>query len=200
MGRGRRFVFSALSACARRVLPGCVALATLPVSSLAADRVFADGFEHFWKVSAPDVALASTDSTTWNSLKARCDTDLNSVITDIYAGFDWRQAAQDYGLCYAAGTLRGDPKASTYSKKAVAILKTLARSFPLIAPNQNHQFIGFGDGATKAFALPMQPLASTSVRVFTNTANVITYSYTGATQADVTTEFSSAALYPVLRI
>jgi hypothetical protein len=195
-----RSVFAALAVCVRWLQLGCVALAALPNSSLAADRVFADGFERFWKISAPDVAIASTDNTVWNSLKARCDTDLDSVITDIYAGFDWRQAAQDYGLCYAAGTLRGDPKAPAYSKKAVAILKTLARSFPLIAPNQNHQFIGFGDGATKTFGLPMLPLAGTSVRVFTNTANVFTYTYTGATQADVTAEFSSGALYPVLRI
>jgi len=200
MTRGMLSVTAALTARVRGLLLACVALAALPTAALAVDHIFADGFERSWKISAPDVALASTDNSVWSSLKARCDTDLNSVITDIYAGFDWRQAAQDYGLCYAAGTLRGDPKAPAYSKKAVAILKTLARSFPLIAPNQNHQFIGFGDGATKAFALPMAPLAGTSVRVFTNTANVITYTYTGATQADVTIEFSSGALYPVLRV
>ena len=200
MTRGRSSVFAALSTCVRRLHLGCVVLAAMPVASLAADRVFADGFERFWKVSAPDVAIASTDDSVWNSLKARCDTDLDTVITDIYAGFDWRQAAQDYGLCYAAGTLRGDPNAPTYSKKTVAVLKTLARSFPVIAPNQNHQFIGFGDGARKAYTLPMTPLAGTTVRVFTNIANVITYTYTGATQADVTNEFSSGALYPVLRI
>ena len=200
MTRGMCSVLAALTSCVRRLQLGCFALAVLPISSLAADRVFADGFERFWKVSATDVAIASTDNTVWNSLKSRCDTDLDSVISDIYAGFDWRQAAQDYGLCYSAGTLRGDPKAPAYSKKAVAILKTLARSFPLIAPNQNHQFIGFGDGATKSFALPMTPLAGTAVHVFTNTANVLPYSYTGAALADVTTEFSSGALYPVLRV
>jgi hypothetical protein len=200
MTTGLRSVFAALSACTRRLQPACLVLAATPVSSLAADRVFADGFEHLWKVSATDVAIAASDGTVWNSLKARCDTDLDSLIGDIYAGFDWRQAAQDYGLCYAAGSLRGDPKAPAYSKKAVAILQTLARSFPVIAPNQNHQFIGFGDGATKAFALPMAPLAGTTVHVFTNTANVIPYTYTVATQPDVTADFSSGGLYPVLRI
>jgi len=59
------------------LLLGCFALAALPISSLAADRVFADGFERFWKVSATDVAIASTDSTVWNSLKSRCDNDLD---------------------------------------------------------------------------------------------------------------------------
>ena len=187
MTRGMRSVFAAL-------------VAAMPIAALAADNIFADGFERFWKVSAADVEIASNDDSVWTSLKARCDNDLDSVIADIYAGFDWRQAAQDYGLCYAAGTLRGDVKASTYSKKAVAILKTLARSFPVITPNQNHQFLAFGDGATKTFTLPMPPLAGTSVRVFTNTANVLPYSYAGATQADVTADFSSGGLYPVLRI
>jgi hypothetical protein len=175
-------------------------LAAAPVSAPAADRVFADGFERLWKVSATDVAIAASDDAVWNSLKARCDRDLDSLIADIYAGFDWRQAAQDYGLCYAAGTRRGDPKTSAYSKKAVAILKTLARTFPVIKPNQNHQFIGFGDGTKKTFALPLQPLAGTTVRVFTNTANVLTYAYTTATQTEVTADFSSGGLYPVLRI
>ena len=186
----------------RRVLKlACMAVAAAaPIPAVAADHVFADGFERVWKVSAADVEIASTDNSVWNSLKARCDTDLDSVIGDIYAGFDWRQAAQDYGLCYAAGSLRGDPKASTYAKKAVAILKTLARSFPVITPNQNHQFVAFGNGTTKTFTLPMAPLTGTTVRIFTNAADVLTYSYTVSTQSDVTADFSSGGLYPVLRI
>ena len=179
----------------------CLSVASLLAApAWAVDRIFFDSFEHVWKVSATDVAIASTDDSVWNDLKSRCDTDLDSIITDIYAGFDWRQAAQDYGLCYAAGGLRGDPKAPAYSKKAVAILKTLARSFPVIASNQNHEFIGFGDDTKKVFTLPMTPLAGTKVRVFSNDVAVNTYAYSGPTQADVTTEFSSDKLYPVLRI
>ena len=152
------------------------------------------------KVSQPDVEIALADDSVWTSLKASCDSDLNSVITDIYAGFDWRAAAQNFGLCYNVGVRRGDPQALTYSKKAAAILKTLARSFPLIAPNQNHQFIGFGDGSTRIFTLPMTPLAGTTVHVFTNTAAVSAYTYSATPLAGVTQEFSSGALYPVLRI
>src|ERR1700742_2344820 len=166
----------------------------------ASDHIFADSFEFTTKVSLADVQQAFTDDSVWASLKSRCDDDLNNVITDIYAGFDWRQAAQDFGLCYNVGTLRGDPKAPTYSKKAVAILKTLARSFPLIAPNQNHQFLAFGNGTTKSFTLPMTPLAGTTVNVFSNQTSVATHTYSSTGLPDVTQEFSSGALYPVLRI
>jgi len=166
----------------------------------ASDHIFIDGFEFVSKVAQPDVEIAFTDDAVWASLKSDCDSDLNNVITDIYAGFDWRQAAQNYGLCFDVGRLRGDPKAATYSKKAVAVLKTMARSFPLIAPNQNHQFLAFGDGATKTFTLPMTPLTGTTVKVFSNATAVSSYTYSAAGQQDVTQEFSSAALYPVLRV
>jgi Heparinase II/III-like protein len=187
MGKGFRF--------------GCFALVcAMPISSWAVDHIFADGFEHFWKVSLPDVQTAATDNSVWTPLKARCDADLNSVIGDIYAGFDWRQAAQDYGLCYAAGTLRGDPNAPTYSKKAVAILKTLARTYPVIASNQNHQFLAFGDGTRKIFTLPMTPLTGTTVHVYSNNTAVSSFTYSGTTQVGVTPAFDSGTLYPVLRI
>jgi hypothetical protein len=179
----------------------CFALACAsPLSSRAADPIFADGFERLWKVAQADVEIASTDNSVWTPLKARCDSDLNSLISDIYAGFDWRQAAQDYGLCYAAGLLRGDPKTPFYSKKTVAILKTLARTFPVIAPNQNHQFLAFGDGTKTTFTLPMTPLTGTTVHVFKNTAAVGSFTYSGPTLEGVTQEFDSSALYPVLRI
>lgn len=190
---------------ARRTRLAAIALFALafatPISSWAVvDHIFTDGFERFWKVSLADVQIAATDNSVWSDLKDLCDTDLNSVINDIYAGFDWRQAAQDYGLCYAAGGLRGDPKAPTYSKKAVAMLKTLARTFPVIADNQNHQFLAFGDGTTKKFTLPMTPLSGTNVHVFSNTAVTHSFTYSGTTQIGVTPEFDSDHLYPVLRI
>jgi hypothetical protein len=166
----------------------------------ASDHIFADSFELGSKIAQADVEQAFTDDAVWATLKSRCDGDLNDVITDIYAGFDWRQAAHDFGLCYNVGSLRGDPKAPTYSKKAVAILKVLARSFPLIAPNQNHQFLAFGNGSTKVFTLPMTPLAGSSVSVFSNATAVTSFTYSSAGQPDVTQEFSSGALYPVLRI
>jgi len=166
----------------------------------ASDHIFADSFEFGSKIAQADVEQAFTDDSVWAKLKSRCDGDLNDVITDIYAGFDWRLAAHDFGLCYNVGSLRGDPKAPTYSKKAVAILKVLARSFPLIAPNQNHQFLAFGNGSTKVFTLPMTPLAGTSVSVFSNVTAVTSFTYSSAGQPDVTQEFSSGALYPVLRI
>ena len=182
----------------RLLLPGLLLGLVMPAA--AADRVFADGFERYWKVSQPDVEIAAADDTVWNSLKARCDSDLDSVISDIYAGFDWRQAAQDYGLCYAAGSLRGDANVPLYSKKAVAMLKTLARSYPVIASNQNHQFLAFGDGTRKAFTLPITPLAGATVHVYTNAATVTPFVYSGPTQTGVTQEYDSTALYPVLRI
>ena len=66
-----------------------------PLSLHAADHIFSDSFERaISKVAQPDIELALADDSVWAGLKSRCDTDLNSVIADIYAGFDWRQAAQ----------------------------------------------------------------------------------------------------------
>lgn len=189
----------AVSLFARSLLLLCVTSAE-SAYAVASDHIFADGFEFRTKVAQADVEQAFTDDSVWATLKSSCDNDLNDVITDIYAGFDWRQAAHDFGLCYNVGTLRGDPKAPTYSKKAIAMLKTLARSFPVIASNQNHQFLAFGNGSTKTFTLPMTPLAGTAVSVFTNTAAVTSFTYSAAGQIGVTQEFDSGALYPILRI
>ena len=187
-----------MSIFARSMLLLC-AVSVVPIAH-ASDHIFADGFEIGTKVSQADVEQAFTDDSVWATLKSRCDGDLNDVITDIYAGFDWRQAAHDFGLCYNVGTLRGDAKAPTYSKKAIAMLKTLARSFPVIAPNQNHQFLAFGTGSTKSFTLPTTPLAGTTVSVFSNTTTVASFTYNAAGQIGITQEFDSGALYPVLRV
>jgi Heparinase II/III-like protein len=177
------------------------------ISSLAADHVFSDGFERSWKVSQADVESASTDNSVWTPLKARCDSNLSQLINDIYAGFNWRESAQDFGLCAAAGGLRGDPKAPVYATKAVAIMKTLSRTFPVIPsdennhiPNQNHQFLAFADGTTKTFTLPMTPLTGTKVQVFTNTWAVSQFTYSNIPLEQVTAGYDSSALYPVLRI
>jgi len=179
---------------------GMLACATAAAAAQAGDHIFADSFERISKVARPDVEIAMADDNVWNALKARCDQDLNNLINDIYAGFNWRQAAQDYGLCYNVGTLRGDVKAPTYSKKAIAILKTLSRTFPVIAASQNNQFIGFGDGSKTAFTLPMTPLAGFTVNVFSNTAAVTPYTYSTTPVQGITPAFDSGALYPVLRI
>ena len=179
------------------------------VLALSGDEIFIDSFEIFSKIALPDIIATAGDSAAWVTLKADCDANLNKVMSDSYAGFDWRAAAQNYGICYNVALLKHDPHAPLYSKKAVAVLRTLARNFPIIfsnpnpaifVSNQNHQFLAFGDGATKVFALPMVPLAGTTVGVFVNTAAVNTFTYSGATQVGVTQKFDSGALYPVLRV
>jgi hypothetical protein len=196
---GCRQLRKIMPACAWSLVIGLMASARAFVAT-SGDEIFVDSFETFSKIALPDILATQSDSAAWATLKANCDTNLNRVIGDGYAGFDWRAAAQNYGICYNVALLKRDPQAPLYSKKAVAILKTLARSFPVIAPNQNHQFLAFGDGTTKSFALPMPPLAGTTVRVFVNTASVKTFTYSGATQAGVTQEFDAGALYPVLKI
>ncbi|QBB71179.1 hypothetical protein ELE36_12905 [Pseudolysobacter antarcticus] len=186
----------------RQVFFGIVAwtATTIFAHAQSADHIFADSFEFTTKLAQPDIAIAFSDASVWTPLKARCERDLATVIEDIYAGFDWRQAAQDYGICYNVALMKGDARAPLYSKKAVAILKTLSRSFPVIAVNQNHQFLGFGDGLKKSFTLPMPPLAGAVVRVFENTAAVTQFTYTSTPQQDITQQFDKRALYPVLRI
>jgi len=173
--------------------------ATTPLH--AADAIFANGFEApATKIAEPDIQIAMTDPAVWSATRARCDSNLNKVQKDIYAGFDWRQYAQDYGICYNVARRTGDPKAAAYSKKAVAMLKTLARTYPVIADNQNHQFLAFGDGTTTTFALPMPVLAGTQVRVFTNPAAVSSHTYSATPLAGITPDYDSGTLKPVLRI
>jgi hypothetical protein len=109
----------------------------------------------------------------WTAIKGRCDAYLNEVIDQQYdgnyAGWGYRDAAEDYAWGYLVSKKNGDTASATkYGKKGLAMAKVLSRhccyygSVPYLS---TYQFIGQGDGHTTSFALPMTLMASTDVAV-----------------------------------
>lgn len=114
----------------------------------------------------PDrLASLSAGGSEWNAIKHYCDDSLNLVIGPDYAGWGWRTAVENFSEAYLV-TLPIDPAlAAKYGKKALGMMKVLARDNNYGGPDCG-QLIGLGDGATKTFPLPMTPLTGTTVTVF----------------------------------
>lgn len=126
-----------------------------------------------------DIQAIANDSTAWNALKTRCDNNLNVIVQGAYGGFDnsysagaWRDASKDYGTCYNVAKFKGDTvNADRYSKKAVALMKAMARDHwyllldgsgnPIVKPA--HEFVAIADGVTTQFPLRMAPAGPVSV-------------------------------------
>src|SRR6478609_3683262 len=113
MSISKRLAAPSIAAMARAIAITLGAAAPLH----AADGIFANGFETpVTKIAEPDIEIALADPSVWADVQGNCDANLNKVLSDIYAGFDWRQYAQDYGICYNVALRTGDPKAAAYSK------------------------------------------------------------------------------------
>jgi hypothetical protein len=129
----------------------------------------------------PDrLASLSAGGSEWNSIKQYCDDNLNLVIGPDYAGWGWRTAVENYSAAYRV-TLPNNPAlAAQYGKKALAMMKVLARHHNYGGPDCA-QFIGLGDGSTKTFALPMTPLTGTTITLLTAPVSDTAFTYSGPT-------------------
>jgi hypothetical protein len=142
----------------------------------------------------------------WTALKNKCDTNLNKIIasgySDAYAGWDWRAAAEDYATCYnVAKFLNLDANTiSNYSKKAIAVMKVLARHHWYRNINGGTEaegtveYLALGNGATTVFALPRTPMPTPAVKVYLTPATELPIAYT-SNRASVSSGFC-----PVLKI
>lgn len=71
--------------------------------------------------------LSASGNAEWTTIKKYCDDNLNKVIGADYAGWGWRTAVENYTAAYRV-TLPKDPTlAASYGKKAIAMMKVLAR-------------------------------------------------------------------------
>jgi hypothetical protein len=127
------------------------------------------------------LAALSAGSSEWNSIKQYCDGNLNKVIGPEYAGWGWRTGIENYATAYRVMLPKDAALADKYAKKALAIMKVLARDHNYGGP-ECASLIGVGDGSTKTFTLPFAPMPSTTVSIFTApvTDTAITYSGTTA--------------------
>jgi hypothetical protein len=154
-------------------------------------------------LSQADIQAIANDATAWAALEKRCKDNLNVIIQGAYAGEDnsysaeaWKVAAKDYGTCYNVAKFKGlTADADKYSKKAVALMKTMARDHwylqldgggnPIVKPA--HEFVAIADGVATQFTLRMAPsgaisvfLAPTSAANQTYTNQTTNMAYTGA--------------------
>src|SRR5262245_26588 len=65
-------------------------------------------------IAPEEIQQIGQDPARWNALKGRCDANLNKLVgsgySAAYAGWDWRDAADDYATCYqVARSLGLDP-------------------------------------------------------------------------------------------
>lgn len=138
------------------------------------------------KIFTPaDIQAIANSPSAWASLKGRCDANLNAVINDCYrgqcyAGFGYRMAIEDYGMCYQVAKINAPGSAQAYARKALALMKAISRDDPYFAPN-TAGFLALANGTARVFTLPMTPLAGTGVRVFTADTTERSFTYTGAT-------------------
>lgn len=114
----------------------------------------------------------------WNTLKARCDAELDQLLAPGYAGWDWRDAAERFALAWLVMQRSDAVQAGRYGRKALALLKVLARHHNYGTP-ENAELVGVGDGATRTFTLPR--LAVGPVTVLTTPITTRALTYGGAT-------------------
>lgn len=145
-------------------------------------------------ISPAQIQQIAQDSARWNALKGKCDANLNKVIgsgySDAYAGWDWRHAAADYATCYQVASFLGlDPGVvSAYSRKAVAVMKVMARHhwYRLVdggtQPEGTVEYLGLGDGVRTLFALPRPVTAAPAPKAYLTPATELALTYSGPRQ------------------
>ncbi|HSR89534.1 MAG TPA: hypothetical protein VLK22_04060, partial [Candidatus Udaeobacter sp.] len=109
------------------------------------------------------LALGGSD---WAAMKQSCDSGLNSLVQNSYAGWEWRDAAVLYSTCYTVAKQQGDTtNATKYAKKDLALAKVLAHDSNLGTADPAYQPIGLGNNSQTVFTLPFTPMFPTQVRV-----------------------------------
>jgi len=134
----------------------------------------------------------------WPGIKSFCDDNLSTVIDPGYAGWGWRGAAEDYGLCFQVGKTLGLPNTNLYKSKALGMMNTLSADDGYAFSNQGSlnnyftfQSIGLGNGSTLSFALPKTPRGA--IRVMLASVQVLSFTYAGT--------YNSLPFFsPILRI
>jgi hypothetical protein len=127
------------------------------------------------------VDLLAQGGQDWIDLRNRCDASLNKLITPDYAGWGWRTALEDYALGYQVALRIDAGRAVTYGKKALALMKVLARHHNYGTP-ENAEYIGRTNGTTTGYSLPRAPLGGATMTVFLCPIGITPITYSGTTK------------------
>jgi hypothetical protein len=130
-------------------------------------------------------ALQTPGNTEWSTIKIFCSNNLNKIIDPGYAGWDWYDALTNYATAYQVLKNSDPTTADKYARKALAIMKVVARHHNFGGPQKDQysaynglQYIGMGDGSTKSFALPFTtqlPGSTIEVTLSATTTTPIVY-------------------------
>jgi hypothetical protein len=131
---------------------------------------------------ANEVDLLAQGGQDWIDLRTQCDSTLSQLIGPDYAGWGWRTALENYALAYRVALRIDATRAAKYGKKALALMKVLARHHNYGTP-ENSEYIGRTNGSTVSFPLPRAPLPGATVTVFLSPISITPFTYTAPTQA-----------------
>jgi len=121
-------------------------------------------------ISPEELASLGRDSKERERILSACEASLHAILQPDYAGWGWRTTAGTYALGYRL--LRGsDPaRAEKYAKKALGMMKVLARHHNGVVPDL--ECVGHGGGITR-FPLSMRPMPGQPFFLVRGTAKTI---------------------------
>jgi hypothetical protein len=155
--------------------------------------------QHPVLITQQELDALAANVTERNALLTYCDTRLNTLIIPDYAGWEWRFAIERYCKAYHILKQSEPVRANTYAKKALALMKTIARHHNMGGPPNhyehatNTQFIGLADGVQTTFTLPFTPLPGSTVQVIIGNTEEIAYTYSSP-------KVSAGRFQPIIKI
>lgn len=113
----------------------------------------------------------------WDKLKADCDSALNGHVGPSYAAGDWYKYTSYFATCYLVEKDRNPAQAALYGRRALGMMKTLARDHIYGSLSWENEYVGLGNGSQTTFSLGGTPLDPNGVSVATIPTRVITAIY-----------------------
>jgi len=137
-------------------------------------------------ISPSHLSALQGNNAEWKTINTFCKNNLNTLIDPGYAGFDWKEALVNYATAYQVLKTSDAVNAEKYAKKALALMKVMARHHNYGGPQNgngsyyySYQFVGFADGTTTQFTLPGTPLVGTTVQAALTPLGVTHKTYAG---------------------
>jgi len=151
-------------------LPGLVAGSSVRKRVVRRQGNSRPSVNHPCLIPAEELALRARDPKERERVLAACEKELLQVIGPEYAGWGWRSAAATYAVGYRLVRESDPARADRYAKKALGLMKVLARHHNLVLPEM--EYLGRGGGAG-VFKLPMQPMPGQPFTLLKGTAKTI---------------------------
>jgi uncharacterized repeat protein (TIGR01451 family) len=130
-------------------------------------------------VTSQEITDLANNTAEWTKVKQFADANLDRVISPSYEGLDWRGAIEEYASAYQVTKRTDAALATLYGKKALAIMKVLARDHQSVLPNTPATLLGQGTGSKTIYALPFSPKNPSQVKMLRVPTRTIQLTYTG---------------------